>query len=75
MLINTLSGLNVALAFCMGEDLVSIISNPIGQPLATVLDPTRLCVFFYSLRTSQILFNSFGKKGTLAVWSFTIMVQ
>ncbi|THH19269.1 hypothetical protein EUX98_g8805 [Antrodiella citrinella] len=49
--------LNIALAFCMGTDLESIVGNEIGQPLAT------------------ILFNSFGKKGTLAVWSFTIMVQ
>ncbi|KAL0954677.1 hypothetical protein HGRIS_003626 [Hohenbuehelia grisea] len=49
--------INVAMAFNMGTDLVDIVSNPIGQPMAT------------------ILFNSFGKRGTLAIWSFIIMVQ
>ncbi|PFH48189.1 hypothetical protein AMATHDRAFT_150477 [Amanita thiersii Skay4041] len=28
---------NVALAFCMGNDLESIINNPIGHPMATIL--------------------------------------
>ncbi|KIP07828.1 hypothetical protein PHLGIDRAFT_29863 [Phlebiopsis gigantea 11061_1 CR5-6] len=50
-------GINVALAFCMGTDIAGIMSNPIGQPMAT------------------ILFNSLGKKGTLAVWSIVVFVQ
>ncbi|EMD30986.1 hypothetical protein CERSUDRAFT_120193 [Gelatoporia subvermispora B] len=29
-------GINVALAFCMGTDIEGIMSNPIGQPVATV---------------------------------------
>ncbi|OCH88546.1 APC amino acid permease [Obba rivulosa] len=29
-------GINVALAFCMGTDIQGIMSNPIGQPVATV---------------------------------------
>ncbi|KAF8198881.1 APC amino acid permease [Mycena galopus ATCC 62051] len=28
---------NIAVAFCMGDDLLSIISDPTGQPFATVL--------------------------------------
>jgi len=48
---------NVAIAFCMGTDLETILASPIGQPLAT------------------ILFNSFGKNGSLAVWSFVIIAQ
>ncbi|TFK37004.1 amino acid transporter [Crucibulum laeve] len=50
-------GLNVALAFCMGTDLESIIDNSIEQPMAT------------------ILFNSFGQRGTLALWAFVVVVQ
>ena len=49
--------INVALAFCMGTDLDSILNNPIGQPMAT------------------IFFNSFGQKGTLAVWAIVVIVQ
>ncbi|RPD65332.1 APC amino acid permease [Lentinus tigrinus ALCF2SS1-7] len=48
---------NVVIAFCMGTDLEGIMSNPIGQPMAT------------------ILFNSFGRNGTLAVWSIVVIVQ
>ncbi|KAI0635036.1 hypothetical protein C8Q77DRAFT_1156391 [Trametes polyzona] len=42
--------INIVIAFCMGTDLESILGNPIGQPMAT------------------ILFNGFGRKGTLAIW-------
>ncbi|KAI0659058.1 amino acid permease-domain-containing protein [Cubamyces menziesii] len=41
----------------MGSDMESILANPIGQPMAT------------------ILFNSFGRDGTLAVWSVIVFVQ
>ncbi|EMD30988.1 hypothetical protein CERSUDRAFT_163578 [Gelatoporia subvermispora B] len=30
-------GINVAIAFCMGTDVASIVDNPIGQPVATIL--------------------------------------
>lgn len=30
------AAINVALAFNMGKDMESIVSNPIGQPMATV---------------------------------------
>lgn len=30
------TGINVVLAFCMGTDIESIVSSPIGQPLAAV---------------------------------------
>ncbi|OCH88536.1 APC amino acid permease [Obba rivulosa] len=30
-------GVNVAIAFCMGQDVESIVANPIGQPVATIL--------------------------------------
>ncbi|KIJ34521.1 hypothetical protein M422DRAFT_263285 [Sphaerobolus stellatus SS14] len=30
-------GLNVALAFCMGNDTANIVDSPIGQPMATIL--------------------------------------
>jgi len=49
--------INVALAFCMGTDIESIMNSPIGQPMA------------------QIFFNSFGQKGTLALWSVVVTVQ
>jgi len=50
-------GLNMAFAFNMGNDMNSLLSNPIGQPLAT------------------IFFNSLGKPGTLALWSFLVTTQ
>lgn len=34
--LKTFQGINMALVFNMGTDLESIMSNPIGQPLATV---------------------------------------
>ena len=34
-----LLALNIVLAFTMGKDLENILSNPIGQPLATVSIP------------------------------------
>ncbi|OSD03677.1 APC amino acid permease [Trametes coccinea BRFM310] len=49
--------INVALAFCMGTDLDSLMNSPIGQPMA------------------EIFFNSFGQKGTLALWSIVVLVQ
>ncbi|KAL1938951.1 hypothetical protein VTO73DRAFT_11104 [Trametes versicolor] len=49
--------INVALAFCMGTDMDSIMNSPIGQPMA------------------EIFFNSFGQKGTLALWSIVVLVQ
>ena len=49
--------INVALAFCMGTDMDSILNNPIGQPMAS------------------IFFNSFGQKGTLAIWAVVVVVQ
>ncbi|TDL24692.1 APC amino acid permease [Rickenella mellea] len=49
--------INVVLAFHMGTDTASILSSPIGQPLAA------------------IFFNSFGKKGTLIIWLFIIVVE
>ncbi|KAL4246868.1 Amino Acid-Polyamine-Organocation Transporter [Abortiporus biennis] len=47
--------INVALAFCMGSDLESIVNSP--QPMAT------------------IFFNSFGQKGTLALWAIVVIAQ
>ncbi|KAG1723441.1 amino acid permease-domain-containing protein [Suillus lakei] len=49
--------INVSLTFCMGTDMDSLLSSPIGQPMA------------------QIFFNSFGQTGTLALWSFVVLVQ
>ncbi|CDO70392.1 hypothetical protein BN946_scf184999.g32 [Trametes cinnabarina] len=49
--------INVALAFCMGTDLDSLMDSPVGQPMA------------------QIFFNSFGQKGTLALWSIVVLVH
>ncbi|KAJ7589028.1 APC amino acid permease [Mycena floridula] len=48
---------NMAIVFCMGQDLGSILSSPIGQPM------------------SVILLNSFGKRGTLVIWSLIIGTQ
>lgn len=31
-----IEGLNIALAFTMGTDTTTILSSPIGQPMATV---------------------------------------
>jgi amino acid transporter len=49
--------INVSLAFCMGNDINSLINSPVGQPMA------------------QIFFNSFGRNGTLALWSFVVLAQ
>ncbi|KAG2338938.1 amino acid transporter [Suillus weaverae] len=49
--------INVSLAFCMGSDMNSLLTSPVGQPMA------------------QIFFNSFGQNGTLALWSFVVLVQ
>ncbi|KAJ7578716.1 amino acid/polyamine transporter I [Mycena floridula] len=49
--------INMAIVFCMGQDIESILSSPIGQPM------------------SVILLNSFGKRGTLAIWSLIIVTQ
>ncbi|TFK55154.1 amino acid transporter [Heliocybe sulcata] len=50
-------GVLIALAFCMGTDVESILTSPIGQPLAA------------------IFYNSFGQKGTLAIWAIVIIFQ
>ena len=42
---DALSGVNVALAFCMGTDLENIVNNPIGQPMATVE-----CFLYFCIR-------------------------
>jgi hypothetical protein len=52
-----LSAINVSLAFCMGNNIDSLINSPVGQPMA------------------QIFFNSFGRNGTLALWSFVVLAQ
>ncbi|KAJ3485620.1 hypothetical protein NLI96_g4821 [Meripilus lineatus] len=54
---NMVLGINVAIVFCMGTDIKSIIGSPTGQPFAA------------------ILFNSFGQRGTLAVWSIVVFAQ
>ena len=74
---NDIVGVNVALAFNMGTDMEAILSSPIQQPLATV----RLFLSFLWEREGssdaifQIFFNSFGQKGTLALWSFIVIAQ
>jgi len=66
--------MNLSLAFCMGTDVAAVVESPIGHPMAAV----RL-LYFDSIYPSltlplQIMFNSFGKKGVLAVWSMIIFV-
>ena len=36
LLTDVLPALNVAMTFNMGQDMVAIVSDPIGQPMATV---------------------------------------
>ena len=67
------SGINMALVFNMGTDLETIVSNPIGQPLATVRVLRE--AGGRKLMHVQIFLNSFGKQGTLALWSIIIIVQ
>ncbi|KZT28464.1 APC amino acid permease [Neolentinus lepideus HHB14362 ss-1] len=50
-------GVMIAIVFCMGTDVESIVSSPIGQPLAA------------------IFFNSFGQRGTLAIWAIIVTLQ
>jgi len=50
-------GVNIALTFCMGQDIEGLMNSNIEQPMA------------------QIFFNSFGQRGTLAMWSFIILAQ
>ena len=40
-----------------------------GQDLQAIMDSS------FGQPMAQIFFNSFGQKGTLAVWSFIIVVQ
>ncbi|KAF8339826.1 amino acid transporter [Cantharellus anzutake] len=47
----------MVLSFYMGKDMQSIVNNPIGQPMAT------------------ILFNSMGKRATLALWAIVVVAQ
>ena len=65
---------NIVLAFYMGNDLASVTGNAIGQPMATVgCANSSIKVLITSFL--QILLNSFGKKGTLVVWSLIILSQ
>ena len=72
---NCLAAINVAITFNMGTDLESILSSPIGQPLATVSNITVEIGVKLKIYNIQIFFNSFGQKGTLVLWSFIIIVQ
>ena len=67
----------MVLTFCMGTDLDSIINNPIGQPLATVRIPKQHFLGERRLIESllQIFYNSFGQRGSLAIWSFVVITQ
>jgi hypothetical protein len=60
----------------MGTDVASIMAGPIGQPLATVIGFCYLnCGIDAQYCCVQIFFNSFGQKGTLALWSFIVIAQ
>lgn len=68
--------INIVIALYMGTDMESIISNPIGQPMATVSFSFTISHSRYLIiPSSQILLNSFGRKGTLGVWSIVVFVQ
>ena len=54
----------------MGNDMNALLKD--GQPMLTVC--VILFPFFWSTPVFQILFNSFGLKGTLAVWSLIIVL-
>ena len=66
---------NLVLAFYMGTDMEAIATDPIGQPLAAVNSTPLTNGFLSDGPIMQIFFNSFGKNGTLALWSFLILVQ
>ena len=68
------TGVYFALAFNMGTDTQTIMASPIGQPMATVSVRYQSPVLRLR-RTGQILFNSFGTNGTLAIWSFIVVAQ
>ena len=58
----------------MGTDISGIMDSPIDQPMATVSDDDGS----YQqevLTNGQIFFNSFGTKGTLAIWTFVVLAQ
>jgi hypothetical protein len=61
----------VVLALYIGNDLDSVIGNPIGQPMATVSQS--YSPLFLRIQLCQIFFNSVGKQGTLAIWAFMIL--
>lgn len=65
----------MAIAFNMGTDLQGILSNPIGQPLATVSQIILWCNVVITCCAAKIFYNSFGRNGTLALWSCIIVVQ
>jgi hypothetical protein len=58
----------------MGPDLDFILNGDIGQPMVGILD------FYtwnltYPRQQAQILFQSLGHKGTLAIWAIVVIVQ
>lgn len=59
----------------MGTDVADVLGSPIGQPMATVSTWSLFCHVPLLKEEFQILFNSFGKRGTLAIWSFIIVSQ
>ena len=65
----------LSVAFNMGTDTVTILQNPIGQPMATVRLALLFPVHSSWLNLAQIIFNSLGMKGTLAVWSLIIITM
>ena len=67
--------MNIALVFSMGTDVESIVSNPIGQPMATVRNVFYALFDMLNLGYVKILFNSLGTKGTLAIFSCIAIVQ
>lgn len=65
----------LSVAFNMGTDMVDILSNPIGQPMATVSQRHIYISALDSNEAFQIIFNSLGMRGTLAIWSLIIVTM
>lgn len=66
--------LNVALAFSMGNNLRAILNDSHGEPISAVkrFRITHPCSL---IEISQMLLHAFGRKGTIAVYVFIILLQ
>lgn len=68
----------IVIAGCMNPDLASILKSPFGQPMAQVIEATRLLLWTSKRKltlTRKIYYDALGKEGTLFMMSLLFIVQ